>query len=34
MKTLFYVLKDPSNTMDYYHLFLNVKDLRKKELRC
>ncbi|OSS42286.1 hypothetical protein DESAMIL20_1839 [Desulfurella amilsii] len=30
MKTLFYVLKDPSNTMDYYHLFLNVKDLRKK----
>lgn len=30
MKTLFYVLKDPSNTMDYFHLFLNVKDLKKK----
>lgn len=30
MKTLFYVLKDPSNTMDYYHLFLNIKDLRNK----
>lgn len=29
MKILFYVLKDSSNTMEYYHLFLNVKDLRK-----